>query len=148
MKIWGKIWCKIWGKFLDKILGWKIIKNSQLVIPNLWIHHHHLREFALCYSRHPGDMRGRSRVWDALWETLPRAPVAPVVVSQNRAVVGASHSKMDPILEPKTLSQTPPPSRVKTRFGRVWDALWETLPRAPRRVIYKLPIDRLSGCYW
>ena len=21
-----------------------------------------LREFALCYSRHPGDMRGRSRV--------------------------------------------------------------------------------------
>ena len=27
-------------------------------------------EFALCYSRHPGDMRVRSRVRAALWETL------------------------------------------------------------------------------
>ena len=47
-----------------------------------------LREFALCYSRHPGDMRGRSRVGAALGETLPVAPVArvaPGAAAQDRA---------------------------------------------------------------
>ena len=38
---------------------------------------HCLREFALCYSRHPGDMRGRSRVSAALWERDPADPPDP-----------------------------------------------------------------------
>ena len=44
----------------------------------------------MCYSRHPGDMRGRSRVRDALSDTFPRAPGAAAKIG---VIVAESHSK-------------------------------------------------------
>ena len=49
---------------------------------------YYLREFALCYSRHPGDMRGRSRVSTALWERLRVARGAPGACARIGAELG------------------------------------------------------------
>ena len=72
-----------------------------------------LREFALCYSRHPGDMRGRSRVRAALWERDPGAPThADGRLPESLRTVGESLEK-GPHVGARALSQTPPPSRFK-----------------------------------
>ena len=76
-----------------------------------------MREFALCYSRHPGDMRGRSRVWTALQETDPRSAGSAGSESQNRSVVWASRFKKVPFLRAPTPPQTLPQERFSQAIG-------------------------------
>ena len=85
-----------------------------------------LREFALCYSRHPGDMRVRSRVRLAVADTTSAHPVETEFPILRCDSGGPNSSPSTPQTLPRAVSLWRSFERAQGRSGRVRLAVADT----------------------